>query len=711
MSIAALARYTWRDFLTDGVPSSGVNEPVKSEIRTILGMIDTALTLIALADAIDVKFATKALMDADLAHAADTLAIVYADATAANKGIYYKTGASGAGSWVNTGLTLSSADIAEILSRLDDAEATIVDHETRLDALELAEDGENDPWAYVITGDFGDRIIEAVNHDGEVIYELTSTGYNITLPALSTLTTDMVRSSAWAYVITTDDETTPIDVNDEGWLITGISADGKFIADILRLLTADKVRVFLDMERGVLRAIGGTSWGTDLSTNAVGRIWKDCSQVEGRAQAIYEDADGVEHLVTVGADGTLWLDGKVHVYRGLGQSNSIATGGAGLLYPYLNPAPTTLGMIEVTGAVQDVRLGTHAGGGTTADPEVEAADLAGIIPLVTAPSASNKHGTTAIEGFAMREITRARAQCGGWSPSAVVVAMGQGAEDIAALSPGGSSNDYENGEVVTEWLQGHYEDEGVGTVHEVVLMRQGESDTGNADLGADHEALRAANETMIQGVTGQPQPLTMIAMQPSSFFSSHDGVRDMLRQHIASVDGAGHYILSNPTYADEWESYSSLPYLHHTSLGHFRAGWMASIVWERYRRYGFDVDAGGWDVMRIVDWEKTSSTVLKLWWTWEISNDTTWVTTLTNRGLGLGSLTVTDISTSGKLMTITSSNSNASLTQVDVALSGHSDPRTALTIPRSTICGPVLDTDPYGFPFRPRAVHQRFPLA
>jgi hypothetical protein len=46
-----------------------------------------------------VSFATKALMNADLAHAAGSFAFVYADATPANNGLYYKIGASGAGSW------------------------------------------------------------------------------------------------------------------------------------------------------------------------------------------------------------------------------------------------------------------------------------------------------------------------------------------------------------------------------------------------------------------------------------------------------------------------------------------------------------------------------------------------------------------------------------------------------------------------------------
>jgi len=47
----------------------------------------------------DVAFTTKALMDADLAHAANILALVTNDSTSTNNGIYIKLGASGSGSW------------------------------------------------------------------------------------------------------------------------------------------------------------------------------------------------------------------------------------------------------------------------------------------------------------------------------------------------------------------------------------------------------------------------------------------------------------------------------------------------------------------------------------------------------------------------------------------------------------------------------------
>lgn len=58
-----------------------------------------------------IGFATKALMDADLAHDAGTLALVTNDGTPANNGTYRKTGASGAGSWVVSADRVSGLEV------------------------------------------------------------------------------------------------------------------------------------------------------------------------------------------------------------------------------------------------------------------------------------------------------------------------------------------------------------------------------------------------------------------------------------------------------------------------------------------------------------------------------------------------------------------------------------------------------------------------
>jgi hypothetical protein len=125
-AITDTANSVYRDMESPG--STVPNEPEKVGIRGLFVVIDTALSSLGVNGAITVKKATKALLDADLAHVADTLAVVYNDATDANNGIYVKAGGSGAGSWSITALALPSSfatDIADVLSQLESIDADL----------------------------------------------------------------------------------------------------------------------------------------------------------------------------------------------------------------------------------------------------------------------------------------------------------------------------------------------------------------------------------------------------------------------------------------------------------------------------------------------------------------------------------------------------------------------------------------------------------
>lgn len=91
------ANEVYRDYETDGVPSSGFHEVKKSDVRRLLtgyeGIINAFLSDGGLI------YTSKAALDADLAHGANSSAWVIGDATVANNGIYRKIGASGVGSW------------------------------------------------------------------------------------------------------------------------------------------------------------------------------------------------------------------------------------------------------------------------------------------------------------------------------------------------------------------------------------------------------------------------------------------------------------------------------------------------------------------------------------------------------------------------------------------------------------------------------------
>lgn len=98
-------------------------KPLKRDGRITFALIDTALASLGVNGAITVKKATRALLYADLAHAADTLAVVYNDGTSAFNGVYSKAGSSGSGSWALTPLALPSSfaqDLSYVLSRVDD---------------------------------------------------------------------------------------------------------------------------------------------------------------------------------------------------------------------------------------------------------------------------------------------------------------------------------------------------------------------------------------------------------------------------------------------------------------------------------------------------------------------------------------------------------------------------------------------------------------
>lgn len=65
-------------------------------------LTQSATAIQAITNIVSVYYSTKALMDADLAHAAGVAALVYADSTYTNNGIYIKQNVSGSGSWTKS---------------------------------------------------------------------------------------------------------------------------------------------------------------------------------------------------------------------------------------------------------------------------------------------------------------------------------------------------------------------------------------------------------------------------------------------------------------------------------------------------------------------------------------------------------------------------------------------------------------------------------
>lgn len=101
MTLSPNANTVYRDFVSDGIPSSGEHDPQKSDIRAWGTAIETSLKLISANPGL--IFPDKATMDSTLTYGQGQMAWVLGDPVAANNGIYRKLGASGTGSWLRLG--------------------------------------------------------------------------------------------------------------------------------------------------------------------------------------------------------------------------------------------------------------------------------------------------------------------------------------------------------------------------------------------------------------------------------------------------------------------------------------------------------------------------------------------------------------------------------------------------------------------------------
>lgn len=160
--IADAFRHAFRDFVTDGVPASGKNNPTKSEIRPIGQMIEQVIgegtanvdakveaeeqariagdeaerqareaAVEDLSDRMDLvaagiaaSYETRAQLFADLAHEAGAEGRVWGDSNEDYRGVYKKNGASGTGSWTRIGplpmVTNRASDTIDGLMSADD---------------------------------------------------------------------------------------------------------------------------------------------------------------------------------------------------------------------------------------------------------------------------------------------------------------------------------------------------------------------------------------------------------------------------------------------------------------------------------------------------------------------------------------------------------------------------------------------------------------
>lgn len=97
MALTTVAADVYRDYDLDGVPASGPHKPKKPDIRRLIGGIEQVVN--AFTSAGGLIYDTRALLYADLAKSANSLAWVISDSAVDYNGVYKKVGASGAGPW------------------------------------------------------------------------------------------------------------------------------------------------------------------------------------------------------------------------------------------------------------------------------------------------------------------------------------------------------------------------------------------------------------------------------------------------------------------------------------------------------------------------------------------------------------------------------------------------------------------------------------
>jgi hypothetical protein len=95
--MVSTANSIYRNYAVDGVVSSGAHEPRKAEIRAWGSWVEGIIAAFTANGGL--IYSSLALLNADLAHAANSMAWVIGDPVAANNGVYGKVGTSGVGSW------------------------------------------------------------------------------------------------------------------------------------------------------------------------------------------------------------------------------------------------------------------------------------------------------------------------------------------------------------------------------------------------------------------------------------------------------------------------------------------------------------------------------------------------------------------------------------------------------------------------------------
>lgn len=536
-----------------------------------------------------------------------------------------------------------------------------------ISGTEAAETAEVDP---ADTGTHTDPVVGGtVPNSGRFNWSVSPAGWRWIGPPDQELNAiEAMRSSIWLFAGDGDPAQIPQTVTTNGKVLSSLNATTGEFSATAPLGTTDFA---VAIDGGDLYRVGGAS-PSSLIDSALN--WVSAQIESGSISAVFKVASDL-HARRIGKDNSFYIDGQVVGITGDGQSNQEGQAGSSAAAVLgANPFPRL--RMPATSA-NNVWLGKTTTGGSSV--ELTAAEITGLTAARDVVAPTGTHGTPPALAACYRFMTRARAQCAGWTPDVVTWLNSEGGETIANMlndAPAGEFY-FDNLITATTKVRDLVQAEGKSFVYRWMLMAQGESDSADAALGSKHDTLRSQVQAAVVPITGQTEDVLMLSSQMSSFFTNSAGARSILDYARANAASKLFFCLG-PTYIFP---FSTEDFLHQTSVGHAMHGEMQAVAMAAIER------TGAWTPLHMVSASITGANQITVTLSEAAQIDTGWlVAAIANQGIAVGGKTVTNVTVSGTSMVITTSEAAAGATSVQAAMVGHTSPtRTLATIPRSTI--------------------------
>ena len=467
------------------------------------------------------------------------------------------------------------------------------------------------------------------------------------------------QSQVWQFLADVDDEIlgVPIFASDDGLVILSTAVSGDALAE---LVYRENIWVFL--------AETSLPENAPIFASEGGLVLLSAGQVGG----------GVSGIATL-----YFLRTNEGQSNGEGQTDDDPA----LVYP--NEMPGLLTMVRgSTPAERDQWLNaTFRGDESEAIDPDDFIAIAQMGVVISGGAIPGGDGTTAAEAASRTALYRGIFPIITWSNAE----RGQQIEDMLEGAAEGEFY-FQNAETaLTRAVE--LIPSGSQLVWDWTLMHQGEGNAGTANLGELHDQLRSELDAMARPITGQPVPLRMISWQPSSMRNATNvlgnsaGARSILSHAIDPATIAqGLFICGGPSYGFPWFAGvddTDAVWLHHASIGHAMRGEAGDAIIRR-----FEIE-GQYLPLHAVSAAVTGANeiTVQLSEPAVIDADDANVDAITNSGVTLSGGDVSSLSLSGDTLMIQTTGAAASVTAVNIAMSGHpsSGSRVRASVPRSNI--------------------------